>query len=698
MGWSPQRRSGSRGAATPWLLLLLAVSSILPYVGTLGHGFTWDDHTIIEKNPATSPETPLWSSLSSSYWPPPRGAGLYRPVAILAYRLQRSLWDLHPMGFHAVNILLHALSTFALLALLRRLWPRRESLTWTAAFLFALHPIHSEAVAGVVGSAELWAALWGFVAFALWVRNSENPTWGGLLATWGTWLLALGSKEIAAGWALLALAHRVGILRRIGGTRPMRHILDTGAGGVLVVFVLLRAEILGGLMGMSPPPTVDNPLVVLPVLERIVAASGLWLMGAGRLLIPTSFMPDASYAQTLPEATGTDVVGLLVLAAMVALILWRGRRGEPWIWGLAAALTTQFLTMNMAVIIGTCYAERLLYTPSFGYLVTLAALLHALVHRLRLPRRLPTWALAFAVLPAVALGAKTYTQAAVWKSDETLFRYAAKSAPRSVKAHTNLAVELWHKEDLEGAEGEVREALRWKPDYAPGLILSARLQHARGDTDTALQTIKAALQIDPRYSDGWMFLGALHLEREQWDDALDAYEKARLVNPRDPESLIGIASALAGLGQWESGARAWERAREANPGRADLLYPYGTALIRLGREGEAMALWREALARGHGDAGLRNDMAWYILQRQGQGKGDLDEAESLSREAVRLEETRNHTDTLLRILVARGKFGAADSLIQAAREKGTESEMIGEWFEVVEKARQRRREEDSTQP
>jgi Flp pilus assembly protein TadD len=567
-------------------------------------------------------------------------------------------------------------------------------LSWIAAFLFALHPIHSEAVAGVVGSAELWAALWGFLAFALWIRNSENPTWGGLLATWGIWLLALGSKEIAAGWILLALAHRVGILRRIPGSSPMRHILDAGAVGVLLMFVLWRAQILGGLMGMSSPPTVDNPLVVLPVWERIVAASGLWLMGVTRVLVPTSFMPDASYAQTLPQATGLGVVGLLVLAVMVALILWRGRRGEPWIWGLAAALATQLLTMNLAIIIGTCYAERLLYTPSFGYLVSLAAVLLAAAHRLRRRRRWPAWTLAFTVLPALALGAKTYTQAAVWKSDETLFRYASKVAPRSVKARTNLAVELWHKQDLEGAEGEVREALRWKPDYVPGLIISARLQHARGDADLALQTIKAALLIDPRYSDGWMFLGALQLEREAWDDALDAYEKARLVNPREPESLIGIASALAGLGQWKNAALAWERARAANPLRVDLLYPYGTALIRLGRDGEALALWREAMAGGHSGAGLRNDLAWYILQ----GNGDLAEAESLSREAVRLEETENYTDTLLRILVARGKFGAADSLLQTAGEKGMDPEMVREMFEFVEKARQRHREEGSTQP
>lgn len=691
-------RERSIGRLTTWLYLFLVLSSVLPYVGTLGHQFTFDDHTIVVRNPATSPETSLWKTLSSPYWPPPRDAGLYRPLAILAYRTQRALWDLHPAGFHAVNILLHALSTLALLALLRRLWPGRVSLCWTAAFLFALHPIHSEAVAGIVGSAELWAALWGFTAFNLWVRCSRNPALRLLLLTWGAWLLALASKESAVGWLLLAAAHRLGVLERIPGPSSWRRLLDIGAVAIVAVFVLWRSEVVEGILGMSPPPSVDNPLVVLPIAERIVAASGLWLSGLLRIIIPTSFLPDASYAQTLPQVDASGAAGLVILAAMAALVLWRGRRGEPWVWGLAAALGTQFLTTNIPFTIGTCYAERLLYTPSFGYLFTLAALLLAAARRLGpslgLPPRLPGWSLVFALIPAALLGAKTYSQSAIWESNEVLFRNAVEAAPRNVKARTNYAVELWHKGDLEGAESEVREALRWKPDYVPGLILSARIQDAEGSVEEALQTIKAALSIDARYADGWTFLGGVQLERRKWDEALDAYNTAHLVNPEDPEPLIGIASALAGQGRWEESVAAWERARMENPSRLEILYPYGSALAELGRDGEAVRLWREALEKGLRSPRFLNDFAWLILE----SGGDLREAESLSREAVRGDDSETHTDTLLRILAARGKFGAADSLLRQARERGTAPERIRSWSEVLEEARRQNREEEASRP
>ena len=662
------------------LLLLAAVGANAP---TLRGGFVWDDHTIVEKNPATDPATPLAEALSSPYWPPPRPAGLYRPVTTLVLRGERALFGLRPAGFRAVNLAAHALATLALAWLLAAVWPGKHKLTSAATLLFAVHPIHSEAVAGVVGLSEILAAGFGFLAYGLWRRCSTNPSPGLLGAVWSAWILALGSKESAAGWILLAAAHRTGLLPRL---RPSDRIwrirlLDAGAILLFAGFFLVRRQILGGPFGIDEPPFVDNPLAGMPWASRAAAAGGLWMTGMGRLLLPLRLVPDASYAHTLPVASAADVVATAGLAVLIGIVLARGRRGEPWIWGIAMGLATQSPTMNILFPIGTCYAERLFYAPSAGYLLAAAGLAGSLGSRLRLPRRAAAATLALAV---AALGTRSIVAIEAWRSDETLFRRAVAVAPMSVKSHTNLAVQLWHKDDLVATEASVLRALEIKSDYAPAMILLSRVRHAQGDSAEARRILTRALADDDRYADGWMLLGAMALERSDGDGALAAYGNAHRIAPSDPEPVIGMASALAARGEWEEAIAKWQEARRLDPARLDLLYPYGSALQMSGRPAEALEVWREALGRGLRTAEILNDTAWLLLQRDER----LEEAEKLSREALALREDGNHTDTLLRILVARRKFVEADSLLRRIEEDGRAAAWpLEEWKDVVTRAR-----------
>lgn len=127
----------------------------------------------ILKNPDLLGDTPISNIFYNDFWGTPLTHSgshkSYRPICVLTFRVNHALGGLKPLGYHLGNVLLHALVTglFAYTAgsLVRQPVPRA-----VAALVFAAHPIHTEAVAGVVGRADILACLFFLLAFLSYMR------------------------------------------------------------------------------------------------------------------------------------------------------------------------------------------------------------------------------------------------------------------------------------------------------------------------------------------------------------------------------------------------------------------------------------------------------------------------------------------------------------------------------------------------
>ena len=128
---------------------LSALLGIALYLNTLDCGLVYDDQPAIKKNKDLRPETPWTNLLIHDFW----GSDLsnvnshksYRPLCVATFRLNYLLHDLQPMGYHLVNILLHGAVCYLYVQLcglvFSQVWP-----SLIAGLLFAVHPIHTEAV------------------------------------------------------------------------------------------------------------------------------------------------------------------------------------------------------------------------------------------------------------------------------------------------------------------------------------------------------------------------------------------------------------------------------------------------------------------------------------------------------------------------------------------------------------------------
>src|SRR5262249_24103169 len=106
---------------------------------------------------------------ASSYWPRDWGGDGYRPLTVLAFKIEYALGHGSPVVFHAANIALYALASVLVFQLARRLLPLWAA--WTTAALFAVHPVHGEAVANVVGQSELLVGITLLAATSLYLRD-----------------------------------------------------------------------------------------------------------------------------------------------------------------------------------------------------------------------------------------------------------------------------------------------------------------------------------------------------------------------------------------------------------------------------------------------------------------------------------------------------------------------------------------------
>jgi uncharacterized membrane protein len=438
-----------------------ALAAVALYLRTVGFGWVYDDPMEVVLNTSVRSLSKLPEIFTTTVW---AGSGmetyLYRPFAVLTYALNWQISGAEPWSYHLVNVLLHATAA-VLVVRVALLWRLSALAAGFAGLLFAVHPIHVEAVAPVFGRKDLLATVF-VLAFALTHRSAlQRGGWRRAAAPL-LLLCAMLSKEVGiVGLALVAAQDlRLEADRRAFLARREVPLLYASHIFAVTLFLLVRTSVTGG-MGIPDTAFWDNPLVAAPLAQRVATALVVAGKGVGLLLLPLGQSPDHSFDAIPVVASALDprlLATLLGGAALVGVAVHP--RLRPTVLPLAAMWYALALlpASNLLVVSGTLFAERLLYLPSVAFCVAAGVLLAWAAERCR-------WVgLVAAGVVVVALSSATVAYARHWSDDVTLFRRAVAASPASTKAHHKLGEELLRRGELGDALRSLRRSLEIAPD------------------------------------------------------------------------------------------------------------------------------------------------------------------------------------------------------------------------------------------
>ena len=579
-------------------LALLAVVVYTPAL--LFGGFVWDDWIFV-----TEPLVRRLDGIVSIWLSPseiPR-ENHYWPVTYTTFWIEHKLWGFNPVGYHAVNIALHALNSVLVWRLLRHL---QVPGAWLVAAVFAVHPVHVESVAWIIERKDLLSALFYLSAVHVWLRFTEAPGPGRYVLCLALFAAALLSKSIA-----VTLPAALLLLRWWQAGR----VTWRDAACVAPLFALALGVTLADLAFYRD--RIDSALDYSLVERALIAARALWVY-AHQLVWPMSL----PVLYTRWEVHPGDLLGWLAIAALVTfgtvLRLARHRIGRGPLTGLLFfALTlspvlgfVDFSFMKIAFV-----ADRFQYLASIGPLAVILGVAVHLAIRLNLgSRALPV--VAAAVL--VALGALSWQQSRIYRNDLAYARHIDAVNPRHYAGQLFLSHELGVAGHHEGALAAARRGVALAEGrrgndahWAYASLGNALLALERPvEAETAFRTSLALWPRSEKHKPRLMLARAL-VRQARYEEGLALYQALIREDPDDDAPYLSQGMALLESGRYEDAVESFNRALavvrdlRSEPALHVLL---GETLHKLGRLDAAATHLDRALA-------LDPDNVWFLLAR-----------------------------------------------------------------------------------
>lgn len=632
---------------TQWLIPLgLLVATAAAYYPALHGDFIWDDDYYVVHNRALQTFDgiqQLWLGIFPDWrrYPVPQ----YYPMTHTSLWLDYRFWGLNPTGYHATNIILHTLSAWTLLVILRRLAIPGALL---AAFVFALHPVHVESVAWITERKNVLSGLFYLLSLLVYLRYAKLDGW---VAPQPAPPDSTADKSEqrdyemtlpAEPWKVYALSLLLFVLailsKSVTATLPgaillitcwkRRRIAIADVLPLIPFFVLgLAMSVFTGAMEKHVVGAV-GPEWDYTLAQRIVIAGRAVWFYVGKLLWPANLV--FMYEKWTIDASSAAawIAPLLVVATLVALFLARKRLGIGLLLGLLYFGGTilpalgffNYFPMRYAFV-----ADHFAYLASLGLIVPICAFLAARFAAVR------ALGIALGAALCLALGFLSFRQAHVYAGPESVWRHTLERNPNSWMARNNLGVLLLDRGDLDGAEEQFSRVVDLKRDHGEAVLNLGRVAEKRGNIAQAEQLYQLASQINDAksrvekqrygivrgaYAAPHLHLAALSLARNDLKEAEEQYRLALGYNPVSAVALSGLGELMRRRGDSEQALALQEQAMELDPASPQVRLNLGSALAANGRMEEALFVWGALLREDPTNAEAANNIGLYFVARE----------------------------------------------------------------------------------
>ncbi|KAH8386306.1 hypothetical protein KR200_004275 [Drosophila serrata] len=614
--------------------------------GLRGATFVFDDTVAIVKNRDVSVLPTNWTAIfTHDFW----GASLvssdshksFRPLTTLMFHCEYALLGLSAAHMKFLNLLLHCVNTLLMWRLVRSLYVTEintEQWATISAALFAAHPIHTEAVSGVVGRAELMFGMIHLLCLLLTVANT--------------------GKRSSHTVVLVLILTAVGILfKESAVTIPMSCVLlDYFQNGYYLLsywdqwnLVRSRVSYVVYLVGTSAllttrlwwqnfePPKfkeVDNPvaynehILTRGLSQQFLLVMNIWLMLCPHWLCYDWALGCVKLVTSIWDLRLQGVIGFYSIV-LVALKNFRRLPGMMLALGL---MVVPFLPASGIISVGFVIAERTLYVPSIGFCLVS---IYGFLYWYDSCSGRPYWRLCLQVLLMVLLSVmmlRTRQRATDWLNEEQLFKSGLEVCPDNAKVHYNIARLATDTGNNTKAFQHYHKAIELYPGYESALMNLGNLYREHGQLATAEEYIRLALQVYPAFPAAWMNLGIVQSAQKKYAQALVSYEKALKHRANFAVCYYNMGNLYLEQKLYAEALHHWQHAVGLNPRQPKAWANILTMLDNRGLYDDALRLSNQALLH------LPNEVSIMFIRANVLGKmKHYVEAERIYKRVIELE-------------------------------------------------------------
>uniref|UniRef100_A0A8D9AGM0 dolichyl-phosphate-mannose--protein mannosyltransferase n=1 Tax=Cacopsylla melanoneura TaxID=428564 RepID=A0A8D9AGM0_9HEMI len=612
--------------------------------------FVFDDAEAIVNNDDVQGTAPFWKLFYNDFWGSLINQNYshksYRPLTVITFRLNWVTFGKSAFSFHLVNIILHAicssLSYNVILVLIRGHSPSTALCT---ALLFTVHPIHCESVAGIVGRADLLAALLGFNSILLYKQatHASNGLRRMCVLTGIAALLCVGAmlcKE--QGITILGILsvydlfivnklslslHNLIFNPRISLSlsKPHRARPLWIRQGVLVSVGVLALYLRWCIMGSAPPTfkPIDNPASFHEqFLMRVLNYNYIYAVNVWLLLCPEWLCNDWSMGSVPLIQSWSDYrvgfvllfwTALLGLLVRVVLSLFSQQSRRDLLIALSLIIVPFLPASNLLFRVGFVIAERNLYIPSLGFcLLVVLGVMRALHTFTKHSHNL----FAGFIFIVFILSVRTVNRNEDWMNEVRLYESAIRVSPLNAKMHFNLGRQAAEQNLYPLAVGYYRESIRLNPTYAQAMNNLANL--LRLDQPREAEVLfKKAVKYEPELSSAWNNLGILLNSQKRFEEAERCYAEAVRVGrlrKKKADYLYNLGNMFLDMGDRTKALNTWINVTLLDPLHVKSWHNIIIMFDSLGNFSTSVIMAERALRVLPREATLHADLAYSLVQ------------------------------------------------------------------------------------
>jgi len=572
-------------------IALIIILGFSVYANSLNGQFLWDDGTFIKdniyiKNPSYIPKIFTKDLFRGGA----KKSNYYRPLQMITYMIDYSIWRLDVRGYHLTNILLHISVALAVYWLINALYRDRLISLLTSIF-FVVHPINTGPVSYISGRSDSLGALFMLFSLILYIKvlHLHKGKVGLCILMTLSYIGAVLSREGSLILPVLLLLYHYTFTKRIKLKVFSPFLVIT------FIYILLRVTFLRTFLA--------HPVSSVAFFQR-VPGFFVAITNYIRLLVAPFHLFHMEYGNLLFNlASPKAILGILIVFSSLIYAVRNRNSSKLVFFSISWFFVALLPVSNLLYPLNVYMADNWLYVPSIGAFLLLAKILSYLYRKEK--GKIPVFVLIVSLLSFYFY--LTIKQNEYFARPIAFYKRILKYAPDSKRVHHGLG-------DAYRDIGKKEEAILWykkaieiDPNYAE---VYNNLGNIYKDIkkEEAIASYKKAIELNPNYAEAYNNLGNIYKDIDKKEEAIALYKEAIKENPDFAAAYNNLGFTYYDIGKREEAITSYKKAIKIYPDFAVAYNNLGNVLKDIDRD-EAIALYKKAIKINPNYAAAHNNLA-----------------------------------------------------------------------------------------